>query len=106
MDARTALDAVIDPELDEPITDLGFVTEAVVVEGVAAVRLRLPTYFCAANFAYLMVADAHDAVGRAPGLRSGLLDAAETLPFVAKRAGWYMTRVPAALLSDQPLPSP
>lgn len=48
--------------------------------------------------------DAHDAVGRKPGLREGLLDAAETLPFVAKRAGWYMTRVPAALLADEPLP--
>jgi protein-tyrosine phosphatase len=50
--------------------------------------------------------DAHDAVGRPPGLREGMLDAAETLPFVAKRAGWYMTRVPAALLADEPLPAP
>ncbi len=41
-----------------------------------------------------------------PGLREGMLDAAETLPFVAKRAGWYMTRVPAALLADEPLPAP
>jgi protein-tyrosine phosphatase len=48
--------------------------------------------------------DAHDAVGRKPGLREGMLDAAETLPFVATRAGWYMTRVPAALLADEPLP--
>ena len=48
--------------------------------------------------------DAHDAVGRPPGLREGMLDAAETLPFVAARAGWYMTRVPAALLADEPLP--
>ncbi len=50
--------------------------------------------------------DAHDAVNRPPGLREGMLDAAETLPFVAKRAGWYMTRVPAALLADEPLPQP
>jgi len=50
--------------------------------------------------------DAHNALGRPPGLREGMLDAAETLPFVAGRAGWYMTRVPAALLADEPLPAP
>ena len=32
-------------------------------------RLRLPTYFCAPNFAFLMVADAYDAVGAVPGVR-------------------------------------
>ena len=48
--------------------------------------------------------DAHNVTGRPPGLREGMLDAAETLPFVASRAGWYMTRVPAALLADEPLP--
>ena len=32
-------------------------------------RLRLPTYFCAPNFAYLMVADAYDAVSALPGVR-------------------------------------
>jgi protein-tyrosine phosphatase len=48
--------------------------------------------------------DAHNTTGRPPGLREGLLDAAETLPSVAAHAGWYMTRVPAALLADEPLP--
>ena len=61
-DLWDALATVVDPELDRPITDLGFVSEAVVVAGHARVRLRLPTYFCAPNFAYLMVADAYDAV--------------------------------------------
>ena len=32
------------------------------------VRLRLPTYFCAPNFAYLMVADSSDAVTKVPGV--------------------------------------
>jgi protein-tyrosine phosphatase len=49
--------------------------------------------------------DAHNLLGRPPGLREGLLDAAETLPFVAQRAGWYMKRAPAAILADQPLPT-
>ena len=69
--ALAALAAVRDPELDEPITTLGFVASCTVsCEGRAVVRLRLPTYFCAPNFAYLMVADAYDAVIKVPGVGS------------------------------------
>jgi metal-sulfur cluster biosynthetic enzyme len=69
--ALAALATVRDPELDEPITTLGFVASCVVsCEGQAVVRLRLPTYFCAPNFAFLMVADAYDAVIGVPGVRS------------------------------------
>ena len=65
-----ALGAVRDPELDEPITSLGFVSECTVsAGGDVRVRLRLPTYFCAPNFAFLMVADAYDAVSALPGVR-------------------------------------
>jgi len=65
-----ALETVRDPELDEPITSLGFVASCTVsAGGDAQVRLRLPTYFCAPNFAYLMVADAYDAVSALPGVR-------------------------------------
>jgi metal-sulfur cluster biosynthetic enzyme len=66
-----ALATVRDPELDEPITDLGFVASCEVgAAGDARIRLRLPTYFCAPNFAFLMVADAYDAVSRVPGVDS------------------------------------
>lgn len=68
--AWAALSAVYDPELDEPVTDLGFVAELAVDGGTVSVRLRLPTYFCAPNFAYLMVADAHDAVAAVPGVEA------------------------------------
>jgi metal-sulfur cluster biosynthetic enzyme len=69
--AWAALAAVRDPELDEPVTDLGFVASCdVSPDGTARVLLRLPTYFCAPNFAYLMVADAYDAVSAVPGVRS------------------------------------
>src|SRR5260370_40500357 len=69
-DVLAALATVRDPELDEPITSLGFVTSAAVsADGDAQVRLRLPTYFCAPNFAFLMVADAYDAVSALKGLR-------------------------------------
>jgi metal-sulfur cluster biosynthetic enzyme len=65
-----ALGTVYDPELDEPITTLGFVGSCVVTaEGDVRVRLRLPTPQCAPNFAYLMAADARDAVRRLPDVR-------------------------------------
>jgi metal-sulfur cluster biosynthetic enzyme len=53
---------VRDPELDEPLTDLGFVAAVHVHGARVKVRLRLPTYFCAPNFAWLMVDDAKSAV--------------------------------------------
>ena len=65
-----ALGTVRDPELDEPVTALGFVSSCTVsAAGVVEVRLRLPTYFCAPNFAFLMVADAYDAVSGVDGVR-------------------------------------
>jgi metal-sulfur cluster biosynthetic enzyme len=65
----SALATVRDPELDEPLTELGFVSRCEVSPlGEAVVRLRLPTYFCAPNFAFLMVADADDAVRAVPGV--------------------------------------
>ncbi|GAA3707821.1 iron-sulfur cluster assembly protein [Streptomyces tremellae] len=59
--ARAALDAVLDPELDEPITDLGFVRSVTVApDGTLTVHLQLPTSFCSPNFAYLMASDSKD----------------------------------------------
>ncbi|MFC5996157.1 iron-sulfur cluster assembly protein [Pseudonocardia hispaniensis] len=64
-----ALETVLDPELDEPITALDFVESCTVSDdGVARVRLRLPTFFCAPNFSFLMVADAYDAVSAVEGV--------------------------------------
>jgi metal-sulfur cluster biosynthetic enzyme len=67
--AYGALDRVYDPELDEPITTLGFVAECAVDEQMAvSVVLRLPTPQCAPNFGYLMAADARREVERVPGV--------------------------------------
>ena len=64
-----ALATVYDPELDEPITELRFVASCeVAADGAVAIRLRLPTPQCAPNFAFLMVADARDAVRTVPGV--------------------------------------
>lgn len=49
------LDAVTDPELDEPVTDMGFVERIEVTDGQKVrVEFRLPTYWCSPNFAFLM----------------------------------------------------
>jgi metal-sulfur cluster biosynthetic enzyme len=67
--ALAALATVRDPELDTPITALGFVASCTVsCEGRAVVRLRLPTFYCAPNFSYLMAADSYDAVMSVPGI--------------------------------------
>jgi metal-sulfur cluster biosynthetic enzyme len=64
------LGTVYDPELDEPITTLGFVGSCVVSDdGDVSVRLRLPTPQCAPNFAFLMAADAREAVRGLPEVR-------------------------------------
>lgn len=67
-----ALSAVNDPELDEPITELGFVRSVHIDDSGVTVHLRLPTAFCSPNFAYLMASDALDAlreVGEAGEIR-------------------------------------
>lgn len=95
---QQALGTVLDPELDEPITELDFVESCVVTaEGDVSVRLRLPTFFCAPNFSFLMVADAYDAVRAVPGVTSvhvALADhhaASEINQGVAAHAGFVQT---------------
>ncbi|MCF3948044.1 iron-sulfur cluster assembly protein [Acidiphilium sp. AL] len=60
---RAALDQVTDPELDESVVELGFVIAIDITDDDGVnVDFRLPTYWCAANFSYLMAADMRDAV--------------------------------------------
>jgi len=97
-DVWAALGSVMDPELDEPITDLDFVESCSVSdEGVATVGLRLPTFFCAPNFSFLMVADAYDAVSAVPGVTHAVVTladhhaSAEINRGVAAQAGFMAT---------------
>ena len=63
-----ALGKVLDPELDRSIVDLGFVRGVTVSGRDVRVELRLPTYWCAPNFSWLMAADARDAILDLPGV--------------------------------------
>jgi metal-sulfur cluster biosynthetic enzyme len=57
------LQTVTDPELDEPVTELEFVTRADVdADNCVHIEFRLPTYWCAANFSFLMADDMRNAV--------------------------------------------
>jgi metal-sulfur cluster biosynthetic enzyme len=61
------LQTVTDPELDEPVTELEFVTRADVdAEDGVHIEFRLPTYWCAANFSFLMADDMRTAVKQLP----------------------------------------
>jgi len=58
-----ALSTVVDPELDQPVTDLGFITCCNIDADYGVdVEYRLPTYWCAANFAFMMGHDLVDAI--------------------------------------------
>ncbi len=70
-EVRERLDHVTDPELDEPVTDLGFVTGiAVSPTGAVSIGFRLPTYWCAANFAFMMADDMRREVAALPWVSS------------------------------------
>jgi metal-sulfur cluster biosynthetic enzyme len=57
------LQGVTDPELDESVTELNFVSRVDVdPENRVHIEFRLPTYWCAANFSFLMADDMRRAV--------------------------------------------
>src|SRR2546426_2361673 len=61
-DVWRQLAGVTDPEMDESITDLGFVATLDIHANDVTVEFRLPTYWCAANFAFMMAEDIRDQV--------------------------------------------
>ena len=64
---QACLATVVDPELDESVTELGFITEVeLLTQGEVRIGFRLPTYWCAANFAFLMADDMRRAVQALP----------------------------------------
>ncbi|MFB2550493.1 iron-sulfur cluster assembly protein [Ensifer soli] len=57
------LATVNDPELDEAVTEMGFIDRAEIDgSGAVAVDFRLPTYWCSPNFAFLMLEDLRNAL--------------------------------------------
>jgi metal-sulfur cluster biosynthetic enzyme len=63
-----ALDQVYDPELDAPVTRLGFIDEVLIAGGHVTVRYTVPTFWCAPNFVYLMSYDIRSELIQVPGV--------------------------------------
>lgn len=57
---------VIDPELDQSLTELEFINNVVIDESTVTVSFRLPTYWCSPNFAFIMAVDIRDRVSELP----------------------------------------
>ncbi|SDI10095.1 Metal-sulfur cluster biosynthetic enzyme [Alteribacillus persepolensis] len=51
------LQKVHDPELDQPLPELGFIDRTIIDENDVEIVFRLPTYWCSPNFAYIMAED-------------------------------------------------
>ena len=69
MDVRAAIAGVRDPEIDESVAALDFIVGVEVADDMASVSLRLPTFWCPANFVYLMAAEMRRAVLALPWAR-------------------------------------
>jgi len=65
------LGTVADPELDQSVTDMKFISAVDIDDGnKVAVQFRLPTYWCAANFAFMMADDMRAAVSTLPWVKA------------------------------------
>lgn len=62
-----ALSNVYDPELDEPITRLGFVREVRIGDTIEVV-ISTSTYWCSPNFIYMILEDARNEISRSLGI--------------------------------------
>ena len=78
MEVRAAIAGVRDPEIDENIAALNFIVGVEVAGDVASVSLRLPTFWCPANFVYLMAGEMRRAVLALPWVRPS-------------NSGWWIT---------------
>jgi metal-sulfur cluster biosynthetic enzyme len=68
-EVRAAIAGVRDPEIDETIEALHFIVDIEVAHDLVAVSLRLPTFWCPANFVYLMAGEIRRAVLALPWAR-------------------------------------
>lgn len=82
-----AIQTVTDPELDESIADLGFIQSLTLKEPPLDSRppdrfdvhltFRLPTYWCAANFAFIMAEDLRERLAQVPSVNEVRVELAD-----------------------------
>jgi metal-sulfur cluster biosynthetic enzyme len=70
-EVRRQLERVTDPELDESVIEMDFITRSDVdADDGVHIEFRLPTYWCAANFAFMMADDMRTAILELPWVKS------------------------------------
>ncbi len=69
-DVWRKLGEVFDPEIDQPLTTLGFIENVEIKQGDVTVYLRLPTFWCSPNFAYWMMQDIVNEVSKLKDVKS------------------------------------
>ena len=90
-EVRAQLATVSDPELDESVIDLGFVSKVAVSDaGDVSVGFRLPTFWCSANFAFLMAADMRESIVQLPWVRRIYIDLVDH--FCSDQISWAASR--------------
>ncbi|BCJ86899.1 iron-sulfur cluster assembly protein [Effusibacillus dendaii] len=60
---------VYDPELDQSLTELGFINQVAINGSDVTVSFRLPTYWCSPNFAFIMAEDIRDRISELPWVK-------------------------------------
>ncbi|MCL6571247.1 MAG: iron-sulfur cluster assembly protein [Bacillus sp. (in: Bacteria)] len=68
------LNFVYDPELDKSVLEMQFIEEVVIQEDIVTVVMRLPTFWCSPNFAFIMAEDIRDRVMELPWVRKVVLN--------------------------------
>lgn len=73
-EVRSAIEQVRDPEIDETVAALHFIVDTRIEGDEVTVSLRLPTFWCPANFVFLMGGDIRAAVLALPWVRQFRFD--------------------------------
>ena len=68
------LDFVYDPELDKTVLEMNFIEEVDIQGDTVTVVMRLPTFWCSPNFAFIMAEDIRDRVTELPWVSKVLLN--------------------------------
>jgi metal-sulfur cluster biosynthetic enzyme len=68
------LSLVYDPELDKSVLEMNFIEEVDVKGDTVTVIMRLPTFWCSPNFAFIMAEDIRDRVMELPFVSKVLLN--------------------------------
>jgi metal-sulfur cluster biosynthetic enzyme len=68
------LNLVYDPELDKSVLEMKFIEEVAIQGNTVTVVMRLPTFWCSPNFAFIMAEDIRDRVLELPWVNHVLLN--------------------------------